>query len=158
MAPYTRNAGMPQAYNQNSFMPQMNYGGVPPVNSGGLMPMNYDFNIQAPQVATQSFLPQLPSLADPNQMAVAGAASNGVIPPAMDTGPGFLSTATQQGWGMPAIAGASALLDGFLGIQNLGVAKDQLSFQKDAFNKNYAQSLSAYNQQLADNQAARTKG
>lgn len=140
--------GQPYPWEQqgaNSFMPQMNYGGMP--------------QIQAPQSATTSFLPQLPTLADPNQLSIAGGAANGILPSAVGDGSTpFLSTQTQQGWGMPAIAGASALLDGFLGIQNLGVAKDQLSFQKDAFNKNYSQSLSAYNQQLADNQAARTKG
>ena len=47
---------------------------------------------------------------------------------------------------IPGVAQAgSALAQSWLGFQNYGLAKDQLSFQKDAFNKNFSMQQDAYN-------------
>ena len=60
-----------------------------------------------------------------------------------------------NGWGAPAIGAASALMNGYLGMQNYGLAKDQFNFQKDAFNKNWAAQSKLTNASLSDRQAAR---
>lgn len=60
-----------------------------------------------------------------------------------------------NGWGASAIGAASALMNGFLGMQNYGLAKDQFNFQKDAFNKNWAAQSKLTNASLSDRQAAR---
>ena len=57
--------------------------------------------------------------------------------------------------GAPAIGAASALMNGYLGMQNYGLAKDQFNFQKDAFNKNWAAQSKLTNASLSDRQAAR---
>lgn len=54
--------------------------------------------------------------------------------------------------GLGALQG---LANSWLGFQQLGLAKDQLGFQKDAFNKNYANNVSLTNSQLEDRQRAR---
>lgn len=54
-----------------------------------------------------------------------------------------------------AISLGSALMNGFLGMQNYGLAKDQFNFQKDAFNKNYAAQKTLTNSSLEDRQRAR---
>ena len=58
--------------------------------------------------------------------------TQGVTPPASGGGM-FDNFLGKEGWGAPAIQGASALANSWLGFQNLGVAKDQLSFQKGAY-------------------------
>ena len=60
-----------------------------------------------------------------------------------------------NGWGTPAIGAASALMNGYLGMQNYNLAKDQFDFQKSAFNKNWAAQSKMTNASLADRQAAR---
>jgi hypothetical protein len=42
-----------------------------------------------------------------------------------------------QGWGIPALQGINGLAQSWLGFQNLGLAKDQFSFQKDSFTKQF---------------------
>lgn len=54
-----------------------------------------------------------------------------------------------------AVQGINALAQGWLGFQQLDLAKDNLAFQKDAFNKNYANQRQLTNQQLMDRQRAR---
>ena len=54
-----------------------------------------------------------------------------------------------------ALDAASALMNGYLGMQNYGLAKDQFNFQKDAFNKNWAAQSKLTNASLSDRQAAR---
>ena len=68
---------------------------------------------------------------------------------------GMLGDGENQGWGAPVLGGLSSLAQSWLGFQQLGVAKDQLSFQKDSFKKNYDQQAQSYNTQLADRQRAR---
>lgn len=52
--------------------------------------------------------------------------------------------------------GIGALTSAWLGYQNLRVAKDQLSFQKDAFAKNYGSQVKSYNTSLEDRIRGRT--
>lgn len=64
------------------------------------------------------------------------------------------------GDGKAGIAGplaglASGLLQGFMGMQNYGLAKDQLAFQKEAFGTNMANQKKMVNSQLEDRQRAR---
>ncbi len=65
------------------------------------------------------------------------------------------SNITQQGWAAPVIGGASALAQGFLGMQQYGLAKDTLQQQKDQFNANYNNQKTLTNAQLTDRQTAR---
>lgn len=62
---------------------------------------------------------------------------------------------TQQGFAMPAIQGLSALMSGFLGMKQYGLAKDQFNFQKDAFATNLAAKKATTNAMLEDRQRAR---
>lgn len=64
---------------------------------------------------------------------------------------GMESTGLLTG-GLGALQG---LANSWIGFQQLGLAKDQLGFQKDAFNKNYANNVSLTNSQLQDRQQAR---
>jgi hypothetical protein len=67
-----------------------------------------------------------------------------------------LSDGTQmQGWGGLALGGLSSAANLFMGMQQYGLAKQQLAFQKDAFNKNYAAQRTATNSALEDRQRAR---
>lgn len=50
---------------------------------------------------------------------------------------GMLGTKDQQGWGGLALGGAGLLANSWLGLQNLGNAKDSLNFQRDAFNRQF---------------------
>jgi hypothetical protein len=45
---------------------------------------------------------------------------------------------------------ASALLNAYVGLEQLGVAQDSLNFQKDAFNKNYTMQAQLTNKQIYD--------
>lgn len=65
------------------------------------------------------------------------------------------------GWGN-VMNGIGQIGNLWMGIQNLGLAKDQLALQQDAFNfnkalssKNYANQVETYNQSLADKLRAR---
>ena len=60
-----------------------------------------------------------------------------------------------EGWGGMALGGASALANLFMGMQQYGLAKDQLAFSKEAFNKNFEAQRNSTNSALADRQAAR---
>lgn len=61
----------------------------------------------------------------------------------------------EDGWGNLALSGVSAGLQGFMGMKQLGLAKDQLNFQKQSFNKNYDAQKRTTNTQLRDRQAQR---
>lgn len=52
--------------------------------------------------------------------------------------------------------GLSALTSAYLGFQQLKQAKEGFKFQKDAFNKNFANSVSTYNTSLEDRIRGRT--
>jgi len=60
-----------------------------------------------------------------------------------------------MGWGTAGLKVGQTLLNGYLGLQSLGVAKDQLDFQKKAFNMNYQSQKQATNRQLRDRQMRR---
>lgn len=60
-----------------------------------------------------------------------------------------------QGWGGLGLSAASGLLNGWMGMQQLGVAKDTLAANKEQFAKNYAAQQKTTNAALSDRQAAR---
>ena len=57
--------------------------------------------------------------------------------------------------GQLGLGGANSLLTGYLGFQNLGLAKKQYQSQLDQFNKQWAANKKLTNASLADRQAAR---
>ena len=59
------------------------------------------------------------------------------------------------GWVSPVLQGIGSLAQSWAAMKQLDLAKDQFSFQKDAFNKNWAAQTSTLNTAMADRQAAR---
>lgn len=57
--------------------------------------------------------------------------------------------------GQLGLGGVNSLLNGYLGFQNLGLAKKQYQSQLDQFNKQWAANKKLTNASLADRQAAR---
>lgn len=57
--------------------------------------------------------------------------------------------------GQLALGGATSLLNGYLGFQNLGLAKKQYQSQLDQFNTQWAANKKLTNSSLADRQTAR---
>lgn len=55
---------------------------------------------------------------------------------------------TVQGVGQLGLGAVDALLGGYLGMKQYGMAKKQLAFQQDAFNKNYEAQRSSYNRDI----------
>jgi hypothetical protein len=67
-----------------------------------------------------------------------------------------LADGTQvQGWGGLGLGAAQGILGGWLGLQQLGVAKDTLAANKEQFSKNFAAQQKTTNAALSDRQAAR---
>ena len=62
---------------------------------------------------------------------------------------------THGGWGPVALNLASSAGSMYLGLKNLGVAKDTLKFQKNAFSKQFDAQRQTINTHLADRQRAR---
>lgn len=60
-----------------------------------------------------------------------------------------------NGWAGPAAGIASGLLQGFMGMQNYGLAKDQLALQREAYETNTLNQKKMVNGQLEDRQRAR---
>ena len=56
----------------------------------------------------------------------------------------------------PTLQGLGSLFSAWNGMQSLGLARDQLQFQKDAYNTNLANSIQSYNTQLEDRIRGRT--
>ncbi len=56
----------------------------------------------------------------------------------------------------PTLQGLGSLFSAWNGMQSLGLARDQLQFQKDAFNTNLANSTQSYNTALEDRIRGRT--
>ena len=54
------------------------------------------------------------------------------------------------------VQGAGALMNAYLGFKNYKLAKEQLGFQKDAFNANLNNSIQTYNTSLEDRIRGRT--
>lgn len=69
----------------------------------------------------------------------------------------WLNTRDQQGVLGPAIQGAGALASLFMGMKQYNLAKEQLAFQKDSFNKQYAANQSLTNSRLEDRQNRRVQ-
>jgi hypothetical protein len=61
----------------------------------------------------------------------------------------------EDGWGNLALGGINAGIQGYMGYKQLGLAKDQLDFQKKAFEKNYAAQRQTTNNQMRDRQRVR---
>lgn len=79
-------------------------------------------------------------------------------------GPGFMQNmmgyrgadGTQfNGWGGMALGAASGLMSGFLGMKQLGLAKDQLAQGKKQFDINFGAQKKLTNSRLEDRQRAR---
>lgn len=60
-----------------------------------------------------------------------------------------------DGLGGMALNTASGAFNAYMGMKQLGLFKDQLNFQKDSFERNYAAQRDTLNTQMADRQAAR---
>jgi hypothetical protein len=60
-----------------------------------------------------------------------------------------------QGWGAPALGLASGLMNGWMGMQQLRLAKDTLASNKEQFNKNYEAQRKTTNASLEDRQRSR---
>ena len=60
-----------------------------------------------------------------------------------------------NGWGGAALGLLQGLGSAYMGMQQYGLAKDQLQFSKDSFNKNYAAQKSMTNATMEDRQRAR---
>lgn len=76
-----------------------------------------------------------------------------------DAGKGFLasmlSSPGQQGWGGMALGGASTLASAFMGMQQYGLAKQQLAENKRQFDTNFGAQKTLTNSNLEDRQRAR---
>ncbi len=62
---------------------------------------------------------------------------------------------TTQGWGGTALGIGQGLANAFMGMKQYGLAKDQLQFSKDQFNRNFQAQQKTTNARLEDRQAAR---
>lgn len=75
--------------------------------------------------------------------------------------PGMLSTTDTntgmktQGWGGLALGGAQALLGGYMGFKQLGLAKDQMRESRRQFDLNYNSQRKLTNSRLEDRQRSR---
>ena len=108
----------------------------------------FDFNAQwNPQ---QAYMQQQ-NIQSPMQSPMSGMNTMGTQQPSWS----WFGGENQMGVIPAGIQGLSALAQGWLGFQQLGLAKDSLAFQKDAFNKNYENQRQLTNQQLLDRQRAR---
>lgn len=60
-----------------------------------------------------------------------------------------------QGWGSLGLGAANGIMNGWLGMQQYGLAKEALNQQKKAFDLNYNAQVKTTNARLNDQQAAR---
>lgn len=73
----------------------------------------------------------------------------------LDQYDGTTGMKTGQGWGGAAIGVGTGLVNAFMGMQQLKVAKQALSQSKDQFNRNFEAQRTSTNTQLEDRQRAR---
>lgn len=134
------NWGMPASPLPTDYSSLASYQAMPPVDygldfssmpTGGLGFQSNGFSLQTPNLT--------------------GGMGNGPT----NTSIPFFSTRDQQGYGSFALQGASALANLYLGMKQYGLAKDQLAFQKDSFNKQFDANRSLTNSRLEDRQARR---
>lgn len=110
-------------------------------NSGGVVPTNQfsgmaDWNLGAQNQMSNTIGSDL-------QSQFAGGGSGGMT---LGEGLGVANT---------VLGGVQALGNAWLGFQQLKLGKENLAFQKDAFNKNYANQVRTTNTALLDRQKAR---
>ena len=84
-----------------------------------------------------------------------GGALSGATKPDFLSMESFLGGNGTPGWGGAALGAASGLMNGFMGMQNYNLAKQQLAFQKQAYEKNLANQTKMTNTALEDRQRAR---
>lgn len=132
--------------------------------TGSSLPLLQPYQVQDPTSAGSNI-----SLLDPSQ--VQGPA--GFSMPLLDSigpmgqgsfNPGFMdkmlgyrgADGTQfAGWGGMALGAASGLMNGYTGLQQLSLFKDQLAQSKKQFDLNFGAQQKLTNSRLADRQAAR---
>lgn len=129
-----------------------------PVTPGGYGGLNFDWNtsnmggdgFQVGNLGGYGLQDNGLSLATPNLTGGMGTGAN-----SGGGGWNWLNTRDQQGVLGPALAGAQSLASLFMGMKQYGLAKDQLAFQKDSFNKQYDTNRTLTNSRLEDRQKAR---
>ena len=94
-----------------------------------------------------------------NQVSSAGVASTGSWGDWLKSS-GLVGSTDAKGIKTDGLLGAGlgiaqGLGSAYMGLKQYGLAKDQLAFQKSAYNKNYAAQRQSTNTDLADRQAAR---
>lgn|SRR5574337_721176 len=67
----------------------------------------------------------------------------------------FLGDGKAPGWGGLALQGTNALVNGFIGMKQYGLAKQQLAEGRRQFDLNYGAQRTAINSQMEDRQRAR---
>lgn len=133
-------------------------------------PLNFD-NLGNNYQSMSSYMPYAAGASQPTQgldvssllggygqSGAASAAKGGFMDKFL---PGMLSTTDTatgiktQGWGGLALGGANALLGGYMGFKQLGLAKDQMAESKRQFDLNYNSQRKLTNSRLEDRQKAR---
>lgn len=133
----------------------LNWGNQP--NPTGFSAMDYlpgGYTAQDPSIA----MPVLPAAALGGGAGVPAAPAAGYDPSWWDRLIGYrdpVNNTQTAGWGGLALTGLSTIGNAWMGMKQYDLMKDQLAFQKDAFNKNYANQTQMINTQLEDRQRAR---
>jgi hypothetical protein len=85
-----------------------------------------------------------------------GPGAPGYTPTAMDQAFGYRdANGAHMGYAGAGIAGANMLLSGYVGLQQLSLAKESLAAAKNQFSLNFANSAKSTNSALEDRQRAR---
>ena len=93
-----------------------------------------------------------------NPMAGMGGGGTASGPSFMQGMLGYTDEATgmkNNGWGSAALGLIQGLGSAYMGMKQYGLAKEQLQFSKDSFNKNYEAQKSTTNASMEDRQRAR---
>lgn len=101
--------------------------------------------------------PNIDSVGTPSTTGIAGQSNLFGLSPEMQQSlfGGTNAQGMQTQGVVPAAVGAgTALAQSWLGFQQYGLAKDAFSFQKEAFNKNFAMQEDAYNTAKANQQSS----
>lgn len=85
----------------------------------------------------------------------AGPLANTATAPNFWSRENLLGTPSQQGAGSLMLGAASGLMNGFIGLKQLGIAKDTLAQNKKQFELNFGANQKMTNSRLADRQATR---
>lgn len=111
-------------------MPSSNFGGYDPYASDFGMGQDFSNSAALQNLSFDYKAPYVPGVPTPDK-----------------NGSGF-------GWNMPTvnagIQGFGQLSNVYLGLKQLGLAKESFKFQKQAYNKNLANQTSSYNTQMRD--------